>query len=350
MKRKLNLIILSLVFFAAGTLFTGCEDNGGTFTADEARAELIQAGEEIMYNMGMMMQTPAMETMVFFMGLMDVEFEPMASTNALFTKKGKTYIPGFGMASELVSTLGTLTYSKQMGGGVFQFNFNTGQFDLIDDNVNYIEFIFPANYEALSAGQNNASLRLQDLVIIEVPVDGYTEMLPVSANIVLRINQQQVMNLSFQANYNQEGLPVSVALDLQMSPYMFNVNYTGSNGSYIATASLKEGSKTLMQNNLTLTYTQSGDDLESVNGSIQITPLLFTGSMEVLAMDNCNENIDCMNDNMDIEVRQSAKNMKIGMLEYRMYNDPGWGNYPELAVVYADGTYDFLADLFDIEL
>lgn len=350
MKKLLNITALSLVFTFSGIVLTGCEDEGGTFTADEARAELIQAGEEIMYNMGMAMQMPAMESMTFFVGLSGIEVEFKTAPIALFPQRGKPYIPGYGLMGEFIEAVAVSSHAKQMEGGVFQYNFDTGQFDLINSNVNYLEFVYPANYDALVNRQLNASVRIENLEMIGIEVDGYMEILPVSAEVILRIDGQQVMHMSMQMQYNQNALPTEASLVVDMPPYLMNVEYSGSGRNYTANASFKEGTKVLLQvQNMSLVYTHSEDELERANGSIQITPLLFNGSVEVLAMENCNDNIDCMNDNLDVEVRHSVKNMKIGMLEYRMYNDPGFGSYPDLVVVYADGTYDFLSELFDTD-
>jgi hypothetical protein len=146
------------------------------------------------------------------------------------------------------------------------------------------------------------------------------------------------MTCSYRATLNNDGLPVSTTFNMTMAPYQMTLTQTGSGVNYTSTASLKMGNDVLMSYNMNVKYTAQQDDVDNVSGNFQITPVRFEGNIKAAAMGNCSENnINCMNSNLDVEVIQTEKNKIIGHIEFKIFED-----YPEPVIVYSDGTWEWL--------
>ncbi len=353
------MLLLLTGFFAISLV--SCEDDGTeSLSADEARAELQAAGDEIMTHMGLMMATPPMESLSFFMMLMDMDFDfdmreaaarSVESPHEL-TMPGIGRLPalGRGLAAQKGQPDETIFY------GVFRYNFNTGEFDQINQTeVDYLEFQFPASESAYDTRLINGILRIDNLLLAEVVIDdGFgvdTDVVPVRADVRLDVDNQTLMSLSYQLSLNPEGLPTAGSMTLDMPPYVMEMNFSGSGRNFNTTLDFRADGTPLMVSDLDIRYTAGLDDVERVSGYFQLSPLRFSGNILPLAQEECHyTDLDCMNNNMDIELLQAAKNKRIGKVEYRLYEDPHWGEaYPELAIVYADGSYDFFFEAFHLD-
>jgi len=53
-----------------------------------------------------------------------------------------------------------------------------------------------------------------------------------------------------------------------------------------------------------------------------------------------------MNNQMSMALFHTVLNAKIGDLAFKLYTDPDYGDtYPSIAVVYADGTFEWLENI-----
>ncbi len=335
---------------------TGCDilsKDGGTLPADEAKVEIRSAGQEIMTNMSQMMVTPQLQSMEFFMLLMDVDMDLKSQEKSKMHPRHHLYLNRIGK-HYLAEHIEALVHQKDdlFETGIFQYNFNTGEFDMVNANVNYIQFIYPSDQNAYNARQNNAQLTIRNLVLEESYVDYgdefELEVLLRSVDMDMEIDNEVVMEFSYAASYNDQGLPTSVQTSLNMPPYQMTASFTGSGSNYNYTMSFKENNSTIMSADLDIRYNASRDDAEKVSGKFQLTPLRFSGEMHPIDMDNCGyEDLTCVNDGMDVRVYQTELKKYIGDLESRWYYDEYYDEqYMEPAIVYEDGSYEFLVEIF----
>jgi hypothetical protein len=345
MKNKIRLLTAFTIVLSL--LFVTCKKDKDEFSAEDAKVEIRSASQKIQANLSTMMTTPAMQSLDFLMGLMDFEDDWKSSLKS---------------AAQDVETINLISINKLLrenlhlkideidpeDGGEYTYNFTTEQFDLTDETISYLLIIFPADDIAYANEQNNGSLKLENLVIEEIEYtdewDTYYEDVLTSVDATLTVDSQVAMTCSYRATLNNEGLPVSATFNMTMAPYQMTLTQTGSGVNYTSTASLKMGNDVLMSYNMNIKYTAQQDDVDNVSGNFQITPLRFEGNIKAAAMDNCSENdLNCMNNNLDVEVIHTEKNKIIGHLEFRMFYDSYWDEeYPELVIVYSDGTYEWL--------
>ncbi len=351
MKTLKNIAVLVLFAGFFGLTFTACEKDD-TFDPEDAKTELLNAGDEIMGNMALMMGSPPMESLMFLMELMEMDIVMFKSfMGSIAREPHLVATPGLNQILHISREVVSAKQDDFFDNGVYQYNFDFGYFELIDPNVPYIKFIYPATYEAYAAQQLNGSLTIENLDFQVVVIDGDTEIMPSRADITKTIDDEVVLTLNYQFTFNDQGMPVNGSISMNMPPYSMNMTFSGSNQDFSTTMNLSQNGTVLIRADLTGTYTPDNEYLQVIQGDFQITPLLFKGKIYPENMDNCDwDDLQCMNNNIDMELWQSKKNKKIGDLEFRMYLDPYWGDeYPELVVVYSDGTYDYLLELFDME-
>lgn len=336
-------------------------DKKKDLTAEEAKMEIRAAGEDIMYTMEEMMESPAMSSLLFLSELMDMDFEldirksePTRKQSSLVrllshnAKGGQVMmLPGTSRVMNTVRAINTRKSSQNEENGVYHYNFTTKEFDLVNDNVNYIELHFPADEQAYDSRQRNARLRLSNLEIEEVEVydeywdEYYVEEVPVSVDATLWLNNQVAMELSYRAQVNENALPVSVSLSMDMPPYTMSLTQSGSNRDYTTRASLKRNNTNILNIDMRLRYTADLEEVEKADGSLKVHPLEIKGEIKPAAMELC-ETLSCMNNNVKLEMFQTELNKKIGKVEFREYD----GDF-ELAIVYEDGSFEFLEMVFE---
>lgn len=345
MKNKLKLLAAFTLIFSL--LFVACKKDKDEFSAEDAKIELTAASQEIQTSMNEMMATPAVESLDFLMTLMDFEGDWKSSLKSA-AKDVETY--NLSSINKLLRENLNLKIDEidPEDGGEFTYNFTTGEFDLTNPDLLYLLIIFPADEVAYANEENNGELQIDELEIVEIEYTDewgtYYEEVLTSLDATLSIDSQVAMSCTYNATLNDEGLPVSASFNMNMSPYQMTLTQTGSGVNYTSTASLKMGNDVLMSYNLTMKYTASQDDIDEVSGNFQVTPLRFEGEIDAAALNNCSENdIDCMNNSLDVELIHTEENKVIGNIEFRMFYDEYWDEeYPEPVVVYSDGTWEWL--------
>jgi hypothetical protein len=346
MKKKIGILTVLAIFLSL--TFITCKKDKEEFSAEDAKVELRSANQEVQSNMGEIMVHPSAESMTFLMGLMDMdddEWKSSLKSTAIDEGRIKLMAVNKFIRESIELKLDEIDPEE---GGEYTFNFNTDEFDLTDPDVDYLQLIYPANDLAYQNQQLNAELTLSDIEFVEIEYTDewgtYYEDVLTSAIVTHKIDNQVVMTCDYQSTINDEGMPLSVSFNMDMSPYTFSLTQTGSGLNYTSTMMFKENNNELMSYDLDIKYTANQEDVDEISGNYQVTPIRFEGDINAAAMDNCQDtDIDCLNNNMDVEVIQTDENKIIGHLEFRMYYDADWDEeYPEMVIVYADGSWEYL--------
>ena len=118
--------------------------------------------------------------------------------------------------------------------GTYTWNSGTESWDY-EANAEEIVFLFPSTPDGTT---NNATLTIYDYTGVEItsPIDDeYSGDLPVSLNLKLEIDELEVLTYTFAVEYNDDGIPSSIASDLTMEPYKFSVDVTNNDEEISAT-------------------------------------------------------------------------------------------------------------------
>jgi hypothetical protein len=99
------------------------------------------------------------------------------------------------------------------------------------------------------------------------------------------------------------------------------------------------------------------EGVEKFSGNYTVSPLKVQGWINVAAIEDHMEtvednggsyNLTYLNSQLDMELIHVALNAKIGDIEFRMFTNTEYNEtYPVLAVVYSDGTYEWLDTIVD---
>ena len=339
-------------------MFTACPflNEDDFLPSDEARLELRAASKELDERMLEFMQAHPVKSAMFLMDLIS-ESEPDVS-QALDHTELEGYTPET-LYNLLLETMGLIKKgNRTLKKGIFRFNFNTRSFDQINLQVNYLEYIFPANESILSDQLLNAALTLRDLEYIEVARDESaglgtkTTLFLTRVNASMYIDNQTVMTFSYQAEFNPDGLPTAINYLLKSGGYEIKLVLQGSGQNISVDMSYKSEGKTLVTYALKTRYTPGNRDIQLVSGQYTAFPIRFDGEMLPEASMLCSDaDLSCFNRTINITVRHNRLKKKIGTLAYRMHYDTGRNEeVPVLHIIYEDGSADVFYALFDMGL
>ena len=347
MKKRTYIIAFHFILLAACSFyFTSCgKDGSDTLTqlsADEAKVEIRAGNQEIMQALEEIMNSEAFVALNFLSQLGNAEFtiksDLMPALTEIEERKVRPYL-------RTIAEKYALAGEPDPGeGGEWHYNFDTQVFDLINPDLPYLKVLYPADEQDYNMGQRNAELIMKDY---EFYVDDYGDEVPTNFYMELNLHGALAMSLNYTASFDADGMPLSMAIDMEMPPYAMSMSQS-------ETATKSESHMDFRKNNeILFSYNIAADigpnnEILTVSGHLQVTPLKFDGYMHEANMYECGEDIDCMNENMDVKVILTTQNALIGHLEFRMFTYNGESG-PALVVVYEDDSWEWLDDIFDMD-
>jgi hypothetical protein len=360
--------VMSLLLMISCDFITDNISGNKTLPAEDAKVEIRSANQQIIENKDEMLNSPGMGSLVYLMELMSGEelksvYKEKPIFNRAFTySMFLNYFRGENALKSAVLDDDDGYY------GIMEYNFYSGSFDLVQEHSSILQFNYPADDVALANQNNNAQLTISNLQFTEVVSyeeywDYYTESyiteetteeVPTSAEVSLKVDGVEQLSADYTASYTNDGLPLSMSVGMNADDYVFSMNYSGSNTSYSTKMSHKAGKDELMGYDLKVTYTSEMEEIQKIEGYYLMAPLKFEGWINVYNMENSemdddvsDEDLAYINSQIDIDVIHVDEKAKIGKLQYELYYDSDWDeSYPMLAIVYDDGTSEWLEDVF----
>lgn len=367
MKTKRNLMLFALFFVFA---LISCEDDKEESTKEikpaTAKVEFRNAAQEINADLDKMMNTLPMQSLSYLSDLLDGDWEEKLKVS-LF-QSGKIHLAKVRDNFRLDAS-GNRDEIEVGDFGVYTFNFYLDEFQLTETSTTLLKIIYPANEQAYALKQNNAEFLLNNLKYTMITytetwwddwdevwvTETYEEQVPTNAEISLSVDGIIGMSGKYNSVVSENGTPTAVTANLTSAPYQFQMGLSGSGSNYTTSLSLKESNKELMGYNLNITYSSDLIDVQKLSGYYNVSPLKIQGSMNYAAIeertakiiDNATSaDIDYLNTQLDMELHHTGLNAKLGDIEFRLYVDTDYDeSYPELAVVYSDGSYEWLYEV-----
>ncbi len=350
MKNKIIYLVITII--AVSMLVIACKkDEIQEFTAEEAKVEIRSANQQIQNDMDEMMATEAATSLNSLMNLLNAPDDWKSSLKSPQSPLKQLNVAGISRFLRN-NFPADLTTKNSQEGGLLVYDFDSAYFILVEPREDLV-FLYPADDNAYANRQNNAELTIADLQIIEIEYTDeygtYYEPVPVNAVVTLKVDNQTVMTLNYTATFNNEGLPLTMTIDMNMAPYRFTLNFSGSGATYTSVMSFTKGNEKLMGYDLTITYSANMELINKATGTIDLVPLRLKGDVKPELLENCPENdIICMNNNINLQLIHTGENKIIGDIEFRIYYDDEWDEeYPEPVIVYSDGTWEYFFNIFD---
>ena len=363
--------LAGFMLVAAMIFSPGCnkdkDDKVKELSASDAKTELRNASQSINTDMSVLMNTPAMVSLDFLAVLME-EDDWKSNLKTMVFNSGKPHLAKIRSAFRKNGERG----NSEVGDyGVYRFNFLIDDFELVQSSTTKLEIIFPATEAAYAAQQNNAALLVDNLSYKTITysetywddwnqiwvTETYEELIPLSANVSLKIDGAGQLTMTYTATYDNSGYPTSMNAGMSMPPYEFSTGFSGSGKNFNTTLSFKESGEDVMAYDIALVYTSDMEGVEKFTGNYTVLPLKIEGWINVGAIEQYMESVDetsgsydldYLNSQLDMQLIHVTLNAKIGKIEFRMFTDYEYNEtYPVLAVVYADGTHEWLDAFVD---
>ncbi|KAF0202191.1 MAG: hypothetical protein FD170_2162 [Bacteroidetes bacterium] len=362
-----GILLVATLFFSPG-----CDkekdDKPKEISATEAKTELRNASQSINTDMAEMMETPAMVSLDFLATLMD-EGDWKSNLKNLAFNSGKLHLSK--VKSAFRKNANERGVNEVGDYGVYRFNFVIDDFELVQSSTTKLEILFPASEAAYYSQQNNAELLVDNLSYKTITysetywddwsqtwvTEEYEEVIPLSANVRLKIDGSSLLTMTYAATYDNNGFPTSMTSSMTMAPYEFTTSFSGSGTNFNTILSFKMSGNVLMAYDAAVVYTSDMEGVEKFSGSYTVSPLKVQGWINVAVIENHMESVEdnggsydlnFLNSQLDMELIHVALNAKIGDIEFRMFTDPEYNEtYPVLAVIYSDGTYEWMDTIVD---
>lgn len=345
------------------------KDEVKDLTADEAKVELRNATQQISNNMEQMMTTPAMQSLNFLSVLMGEEGYK-TSFKQMLQQPGKLHL---AKVKQVFLPAGTKSVGEIEGFGYYEYDYDMDDFVLVEAAEDMLKLAYPADETAYNGQQNNAELTVSNIETVTIVytetywddfyeqwvTETYEEEFPVKLDATQKVDGTTLMSASYVSTLDETGAPTSFNITMNMLPYSFTASLTGTGNNYKTVLSFKENNATLMGYDLTLEYTSDMESVNKLSGNYIIDPLKLEGYMNYDAIDTHminaeetgNYDLNYLNGQMELELIHMGQNAKLGDVKFVMYTDPEYGeSFPSLAVVYADGTYEWLESILEVEM
>jgi hypothetical protein len=344
-------IILFALFICVRCSLLSNED---FLPSEEARLEVRAANQKVTTKIDEIRNIPSMKALDYLTELLDVNPEKqLAIINNPFINRPGYFFP----ISYLLNEKFLHSFSQEIiteESGLYKFNFLTETFDLIDLEVDYLRYIFPSNPNDKDSLKITAAFTVEDVeyVYFEIAKDEGSQIekriTRFSASFFL--NKRTQMTYNYEASFSQTGVLNEIDIKMSMSPYQFQMNQSGNKQHYFSTMSMILGRSPLMSYSLNTRRAFDSDVVEKLSGNFRLGHIEWEGTVYSNNIKHCEEHdISCVNDQFNIIMLHTNFKKRIGKLEARLYYDSISGaNYPELNLIYEDGSSDILSDVLEV--
>lgn len=261
-----KLLKLSLALVVVLTL-SHCNKEDGPGGEDvvltpEANKELLQEiGVDFVNELSAMQQTEGVQALTSIGLLVDLEDEEEGGRTLGKLFRANKAIVGLANGKVTVNQFAAMPVVLDAGNeedkslqeifdensGTYEWNAETEEFDFTDNSEDEIMVKYPTPEDGAS---NNTTLTFSNYNSVQVsnPIEeDYSGDLPTSLDISLELDGETVVTYSFDANYNNEGIPESVETALFVSPFTLSAELTNTNTKIGALVNLSNGDKTLIE-------------------------------------------------------------------------------------------------------
>ena len=356
MKRctKINrtVIVLFTLFICVNCSLTGKDD---FLASEEARLEVRSASQKASTNLDQARHISGIQALNYLTDLLAVHEEkqlPIIIDEPFLRGPGHFFPLNILLPEEFLQIFSPDIITGMPG--LYKFNFLTGNFDLIDLEVDYLRYIFPANDNDKDSLRITASFTIEHVEYFEIETT-IDDVLQVQKHITgfqasIFLNKRTQMMYSYNASFSHTGLPVDIEIEMSMSPYHLRMTQVGDKQYYYTTMSMSLNDNPLLSYSLNIRRDADTDAVEKLSGNFRLNNIEWEGTVYSSKIKLCAEkDINCVNDQFTIIMSHSGSKRRIGKLETRLYYDSFTGEqYPELNLIYEDGSSDVLSDILEV--
>jgi len=369
MKPKLFaiLVVLSVLVMTA----ISCNKKDDEMKAEDAKVEIRNSIQEINNEVFELLAEPSVQSLAFLAQLMDIEVGKSA-INKIKEQPGKIHLAKIKQALMPRNSFKSANDFDDLNLGIYVFNFEIEDFTRVQESETVFKVSYPANETAYANQKNNAEILVEDIELAivvytetyyddwynEWVTETYEEEVPVKFDATQKIDDVTTVSGKYNADLNPNGFPTGASVNFNAASYNITGSLSGSGQSFNTKHTSKKGSTSIMGHDLNIKYTSDMEEIEKLSGNYFLSPLKIEGFAKVKALTDLmdkydetgNYNLKDLNAQIDLDLIQESKGLKIGDIEFVTIKHPFFGEMPTLAIVYSDGSYELLDEFFDFDL
>lgn len=344
MKKLFPLSLLALIFITS----CGPDDSDQTpivdLTSEEASAKIVATGQLAADDVVSMVESDGVNALLSFAELFADFDQFSARTDKKNWVKAKFDIISNYFVYGPASRIDEGEFSFDDIKGVYNWNFETEEFDRADDSGFFI-----VNFPSEGSTTNDGELKITDLQFVTITqtdeFGSYEEEYPTVIDGTLKVDGETYISLSASANWSSDGFPEKASVDLLVSPFNFLLEFDDTNSqSSSVSASLSKDGVTLMGVDVNVAF-ESLDKEEptDIEGFVQYSNIKLSGSIDIVgydenAYDENGEFIEGFDGNEYIKLEVLIDDIKVG--DISVEDDI-------LYIVYLDGTKEILEEILE---
>ncbi len=235
--------------------------------------------------------------------------------------------------------------------GIYVYDPTVDEFEKLPDVVEMIIIRFPTE----GSETNNAELRITDYeeILIVEEDDGFVDeyFTPTLLKADLSVNDELLIDLSIELEYNEGGDPVAGDASLFIKPYTFTINFDDTQNTVSTlSASIDREDTRIVAIDVTVNFqTALKEEVTTLSGAVSYLNIALEGSIDVAGMEEALDANEDADPNEFINLILTSNGRKIGdivLIEEVIDEQTGEEDYVPY-VQYSDGSQERLEDALE---
>jgi hypothetical protein len=344
---KISNRLLMAAALAFAITISSCDNDdekGNQLSKNDAKSQIAQFNSDATEDLQALANANGIKAMQDFFDLTAID-EPFDGRLASDKNKFRAFLKDKGREFKSVFVPAAAIKGRANGDEPFDFESNLGiyawdadlQQFVYQSDAATIEILFPTE----GSVTNNAKLQITayEEIMVEDPEWGDVYYNPTLIHASLFVNNVKQASLDLDIDYDDLGFPQTAEIEVMVTPFTATLSFdvTASTSSTLS-FSILQNQETLVATSVIVKYssaTKSEDDLQSIEGYVQMKNLKLQGSVDA---DGANGDEIDLND--FIHLTLYSNNAKVGDIVFVTENGQ------DIAYVkYADGSQEKLEDI-----
>ncbi len=311
-------------------------------SSTDAKASMAEMADDLNVDLVEMTNSEGADALVSLVDIMsedDYYYEGNVNASIASPSLAKIKIKklenAFIPAVARVKTDGDEIYDDGISWGIYTYNFDTDELELVSSDVDYLEINFPIE----GSTTNNSSLRIDTYEEEKFEDEEWGDVYYSPTAIVgnLKVDGEKIVALDLSASYTEDGNLIQTAISLTVDVFQYDLKLSdkeskASSGS----VTVSKGDESIVGASVNLVFEDS-DKEELLSGSGQVSYRTTVLKGDIVDFDDEMSETD-INDYFNLTLYQGES--KIGDIVWVGSEDEG-----DFYIVYADDSKELLEDL-----
>ncbi|MFO8236201.1 MAG: hypothetical protein R6U04_12445 [Bacteroidales bacterium] len=295
--KTLNKFIL-LTLIASVGFFTACEDDEDNNLSYEESQEVLQdMDSQTAADLEEMSQTDGMTAMMT-LNTMDDPFAGVVKSTKEYQVISNIKELALPADKKLKTVKATDRFAFDDNAGTYTWNNTEGVWDYNESPTDEIVIVFPA--DSTQMDNNNATLTISNYQDTEI-VDGeYSYYQPTEIKANLKVDDDEQMDMSFTASWDDNGNPISMDISVLLTPFNFTGNLEEESTSGSLNFSVDYNDSQILDAGVIVNFIEGTQDAEIIDGYIQYRKMRIEANINIANIYEIEQNYENYEDDQDV--------------------------------------------------